>query len=265
MMPDVFAAANHNDMLKAGTLVVSRVSSPLATWIWLIILLTIHLGTNYAAVRAVKMRTLNRQRANLVLSTLMDDDRVLTPEQVSSDERIFERDGILRWKGSQPLGHAVIGVSVRQLLASMNGPRSSKHLRGSFAHLNGLFRGEDYILWYDLGRREGLILLQGTATARTQLKAWAHGLLVARQVGLRNSLPDNKSLQVEPSSATLDVLGETLKFLNGRFEKDVQRIQTAGWDVDTSALVTRPGYRLAKSDRGATEHHRFGPKEVKVA
>lgn len=261
-MSDLFAAANRNDMPKAGTLVVSRVSSPLATWTWLIILLAIHLGTNYAAVRAVKMRTLNRQRANMVLSTLIDDDRVLAPEQVSRDERIFERDGVLRWNGSRPLGHAVIGVSVRLLLASMDGPRSSNHLRPSFGRVNNLFRGEDYILWYDLTRREGFILLQGTATARTQLKAWAHGLLVARWVGLRHSSPGKKSLQVEPSLAIVDVLGETLKFLNGRFEQDVRRIQAAGWDVDTAALVTRPGYRLV---RGAMEQHRSGPKEVKVA
>ncbi|KAB8288866.1 hypothetical protein EYC80_010769 [Monilinia laxa] len=57
--------------MLVGTFVVSKISSQTATWIALITLLSIHLGTNYLAVRSVTMRTLNRQRANLVLSPFL--------------------------------------------------------------------------------------------------------------------------------------------------------------------------------------------------
>lgn len=47
---------------QAGSLVVSYVSSPLATWSCLVLLLSIHLAMNRAAVKSVSMHSLNRQR-----------------------------------------------------------------------------------------------------------------------------------------------------------------------------------------------------------
>src|ERR1700709_2496622 len=94
--------------MLVGSFVVSHISTPWATWTAMIALLAIHLGTNYLAVRAVSMRTLNRQRANLVFSALLEDHYTVgkehvkpfpTPEQISIQERVFERDGVLRWKG----------------------------------------------------------------------------------------------------------------------------------------------------------------------
>src|ERR1700753_1137715 len=101
--------------MLAGSLVVSYISSKWATWAAMIFLLAIHLGTNYLAVRAVCMQTLNRQRANLVFSSLLEQiasDKTTnrgaktlprlvypTPEEVRLQERVFERDGVLRWKG----------------------------------------------------------------------------------------------------------------------------------------------------------------------
>src|ERR1700709_848660 len=107
--------------MLVGSLVVSHISSQWATWTALIALLAIHLGTNYLAVKAVSMRTLNRQRANLVFSTFLEDSKSIhkeqslkalpTPEEISLRERIFERDGVLRWKGSEIIGYCEIGVS----------------------------------------------------------------------------------------------------------------------------------------------------------
>lgn len=119
--------------MQVGSLVVSHIASYTATWIALVTLLTVHLGMNYAAVRAVQMTSLNRQRANIVFSTLLDSDlpsaatdtaapgtaapettaattttptpeanypahwRICTPAQAAKQERIFERGGILKW------------------------------------------------------------------------------------------------------------------------------------------------------------------------
>lgn len=52
--------------MLAGSFVVSWVTTTLSTWAVMILLLAIHLETNRRAVRAVSMRTLNRQRASLV-------------------------------------------------------------------------------------------------------------------------------------------------------------------------------------------------------
>ncbi|TKA67954.1 hypothetical protein B0A49_07548 [Cryomyces minteri] len=99
--------------MLAGSLVVSWVSSPLATWSTLLLLLSIHLATNHAAVRAVSMRTLNRQRANLVFSHLIEDDEVLTPEEVSKKERIFDWDGVLKaWACAIGMLHGASSLTV---------------------------------------------------------------------------------------------------------------------------------------------------------
>ena len=100
--------------MLAGSLVVSYISSQWATWTAMIALLAIHLSMNYLAVRSVSMRTLNRQRANLVFSNYLDqliefDGQTKgsgnitfpSPEEISIQEKIFARDGVICWKGGQ--------------------------------------------------------------------------------------------------------------------------------------------------------------------
>ena len=75
--------------MLVGSVVVSWVTTPIATWTTLILLLSIHLETNRRAVRAVKLRTMNRQRATLVYHYLRRS-HVPTPAEVAKQERIFE-------------------------------------------------------------------------------------------------------------------------------------------------------------------------------
>lgn len=127
-------------------MVVSHVTGFTTTWACLFTLLALHLSLNYAAVRSVQMTSLNRQRANIVLSALFDSDtdidltasskqskteskserdtsknsnswKCLTPAQVASHERIFHRGDALQWTSlSQDtntyLGSAEIGISL---------------------------------------------------------------------------------------------------------------------------------------------------------
>jgi len=129
--------------MLAGSLVVSYVTSRSATWSTLLFLLSIHLWTNYKAVRAVRMRTLNRQRANIVFSSYLQslsdggpykemrkywpktgqrverEDmkcQLPSPREVSIKERIFELDGVMRWHGSIIMGHCVLGVPLKDIL-----------------------------------------------------------------------------------------------------------------------------------------------------
>ncbi|KAJ5625951.1 hypothetical protein N7510_002260 [Penicillium lagena] len=124
--------------MLVGSLVVSHVTRLGTTWAALLFLLGLHLSMNYAAVRAVQMTSLNRQRANIVFSTLLSSDpdlsiealrsgsssktqekkkrvsrsssskatlekwRLLTPAEVASQERIFPKDGALEWISYQP-------------------------------------------------------------------------------------------------------------------------------------------------------------------
>ncbi|KAL4990539.1 vitamin B6 photo-protection and homoeostasis-domain-containing protein [Aspergillus falconensis] len=119
--------------MLVGSLVVSHITSITATWFTLVFLLSMHLSLNYAAVRSVQMTTLNRQRANIVFSTLLSSDpdltdflssinckderqpilkqqeqghqnprytKPLTPAQVAKQERIFAAGAALKWYSS---------------------------------------------------------------------------------------------------------------------------------------------------------------------
>ncbi|KAL4975743.1 vitamin B6 photo-protection and homoeostasis-domain-containing protein [Aspergillus desertorum] len=119
--------------MLVGSLVVPHITGFTATWLTLVFLLSMHLSLNYAAVRSVQMTTLNRQRANIVFSTILSSDpdvadlvvstnckddgqpspeqeehghqnlryrKTLTPAQVAKQERIFSSGATLKWYSS---------------------------------------------------------------------------------------------------------------------------------------------------------------------
>ncbi|OAL70645.1 hypothetical protein A7D00_4973 [Trichophyton violaceum] len=251
--------------MLVGSVVVSYITSPLETWIALIFLLIVHLGTNHAAVRAVKMTTLNRQRANIVFSYLFEDDRVLTPAEASEEERIFERDGVLRWnaESSGILGTCQIGTSLEQLLlllpeqadrggALETGQTSSTTMNTStnLTALLELFREEEYILYFDPLSRRGAIVLKAGATAKAQLKAWSHALLVSRHLAGKNSTAtcrhekQDDQGELSPSVSVLSILRDTLQEHTRTFKGRVKRLEHAGWKTDVASLETKPGRRV---------------------
>ncbi|KAI0502871.1 vitamin B6 photo-protection and homoeostasis-domain-containing protein [Xylaria bambusicola] len=78
--------------MLVGSVFVRFVQSRLAVWLWTATLVGLHLWTNYQAVRSVQMRTLNKQRATIIITEFLRSGLVLRPDQVAIKERI------LRWK-----------------------------------------------------------------------------------------------------------------------------------------------------------------------
>jgi hypothetical protein len=227
--------------------VVSWISTPITTWSVLIALLSIHLATNYAAVKAVSMRSLNRQRTNIVFSNILQHGSVLSPTDVSQCERIFEQDGVLRWVDNRIIGHCKIGVPLEVLLGHMG----QRHKRtGSLdlhtinlSDLIGVFVNEAYILWFTDVDYEALIVLKDGCTPIDQLKAWTHALLLARR--LQSQLPKDK-LKNDDASSPQGRLGEmrrTLTEANEVFAEYITILGQSGWDLDVAALETRVGVR----------------------
>lgn len=221
------------------------VSSKTATWSTLILLLAVHLATNHAAVRAVTMRSLNRQRANIVFSTLVGSEIILTPQQVSDRERIFEADGVLRWGTRQKLGYCRIGVKMQDLLKNVG---SADTASGSFQHLTtdlsdllNLFHREKYLLWYDSDTSMATAVIRQGATPIDLLKAWTHALLIARHVKLFGA----QSLKARSQASTLSTLHKTLIHTQHLFEKNTALLREAGWDLGIAAIETRSGNRIA--------------------
>ena len=234
-------------------MICSAVSSRSSTWTALIGLLSVHLGTNYLAVKAVTMKTLNRQRANLLFSMYLShieeyddfknigsgEQRFLAPSDISPLERIFERDGILRWKGGKAIGFCEIGVPVTRILDIISKSRASHgtYLEAEpiFTRLLEEFANDDYIIWYDEKSKTFLVSLKAASTALTQLHSWMHVLLLAHR------LQKLSYAKLELLSIIAEIRN-TLKPLSLQVLED--QLQKAGWDTELGALETKSGTRI---------------------
>jgi hypothetical protein len=248
--------------MLAGSLVVGHITTKWATWTSMICLLAIHLGTNYMAVRAVSMRTLNRQRANILFSRLFFDlDHrlvingttqtnippltILNPQEVSIQERIFERDGILRhWPFKKGIGYCEIGVSLKDILKLFDqtsaGPANpSSPPISDFYKLLEIYQDDEYIMMWNQGPLEEqrfLIAVKEGAGNHTLLSAWMHALYHAEWWSLHR--PEGETL--------IEALQRTKLYLQQVQERYnlFEELQKAGWDIDTGALETKSGTRL---------------------
>jgi Vitamin B6 photo-protection and homoeostasis len=229
--------------LQAGSFVVSRVTTQIATWSLLLILLAIHLSTNYLAVSAVAMTSLNRQRANLVYSQFRAKGVVQTPAQVAKLERIFTAGSSLHGIGRVPLGACEIGVRVDRLfqVSSANGL-----VTPSTRRIMKAFSGEKYILCFStrsghVSTYQGysIFLVKGS-TPSDHLKAWIHAMELAHLVN------EEGPLQVH-SDHSVDLLVGSLRKVNNIFPALWQELTKAGWNVENPALLTRPSYRISRA------------------
>ncbi|KAL9047035.1 MAG: hypothetical protein Q9214_000290 [Letrouitia sp. 1 TL-2023] len=200
---------------------------------------------NHAAVRAVSMRTLNRQRANIVLSAYLDDEKVLTPKEVSARERIFEWDGILRWKDSTPIARAEIGHSFHDLIRGLAPPHSitgsRRDTEAKLAKLIRLYNGEDFLVQYSLAPGVALIILKEGAGSMAQLKAWALALWVAHR---HHRTGRDYATGASSAEAILDLHRTTLEDLSHRWADCIERLAAAGWDLNADSLETGSGSRI---------------------
>lgn len=230
--------------MLVGTLVVQWVTSPLATWTAMVLLLSIHLETNRRAVRAVSMQTLNRQRASIVYQHLRSG-RVPSPREVSQEEHIFEQPGVLRNSQGSVLGVCQLGSSMASFLQTF-GPAhpQTKATNVPSTALTKLLRPFDdakYLMWYDplsISKKiEVNIALKQGATPLDQLTAWWHAMALAEIVHAP------QDLDVSEKGATL--LERSMATTSELVAKHEKALRQQGWDLDTGALETGSNPRLA--------------------
>lgn len=165
----------------------------------------------------------------------------MTPDEVSSHERIFEWDGVLRWRGSLPFAKARIGVTLHSLLKTL-GPA---HLvTGAICdadlileRLVKIYSHEGFLVWYDSPKRTAYIVLKCQASAKAQLKAWALALWVAHRFRKQYATGAN-------TENLLQLLEITLRDISNQWDDSIERIRAAGWDIDVANLETSSGSRI---------------------
>jgi hypothetical protein len=232
--------------MLVGSVVVQWVTSPFATWTTLILLLSIHLETNRRAVRAVSMRTLNRQRANFVYHHLRAG-HVPSPKEVSMQERIFESPGVLRSSSGEALGSCQMGASMSSFLQTLASPHpatKSTTIPGTaLTKLLKPFQKANYLMWYEplsISRKVDVhIALKKDATPLDQLSAWWHAMALADV-----SHPRDKSSGEGMKSESSTLLERSMASSSALVAKHESALRELGWDLDTGALETGSNPRL---------------------
>ncbi|KAF2155593.1 DUF647-domain-containing protein [Myriangium duriaei CBS 260.36] len=246
--------------MLAGSAVVSFIRNPVPTWIALLVLLAAHLFLNYRAVRAVRLRTLNRQRACIIFTSWVGRSRIPNPAEVASHERIFERDGVVRDPSGLVIGHCMIGVGfeeyIRRSSGSMSEGRTYNVDRGLLAAAGERGARHGFLLHVDGATRHCWIALAKDCTVEQQVRAWFTAcrtlqLLNDRTWMSRQSATDEKTALSERDSSSqapaVQATKEAEEFVTATFGRLWHELPRAGWDVKTAALETRRSTRFALS------------------
>jgi hypothetical protein len=250
--------------LLVGSAVVTHVVSRPATWGVLVFLLGVHLETNRRAVRAVRMRVMNRQRATLVWHHLRKG-RVPTLEEIAREERIFERDGVLRAEDGAVVGHCAVGVSLGRLTRALSSPDVGSRtitgaVRTSGMHLSTIlevYTDSPYVLWSSNGhltssppplprpQQQLLIVLKKHASKRDVLVAWWQALAICCPSEKPPSSLADKQQQQQQQHTDLDILQTTRREALSLLKKYEEPLKQKGWDLDGSVLETVAGTRIS--------------------
>ncbi|KAH6637361.1 vitamin B6 photo-protection and homoeostasis-domain-containing protein [Chaetomium tenue] len=214
--------------MLVGSLVVKMVEDKQVVWMLMVVLAGVHLAMNYHAVRAVKMRSLNRQRATLVFREWLDHGTVLTPEQVSHRESILRKGrGNLASKSGDYTGFCDFGT-----YGDLMGWNPKGYHRYDF-ETSTYFMG----IWHRGGYFYMRIALkEGT---KTPLSAWFDA--VNHAYHFDSALKDGLQSHYE-NEMPLGYVSEEQK------QTIFTAMTTAGWDLEVNALETRLPVRVRAGD-----------------
>jgi len=225
--------------LLLGFVLLPYINTTWATQTLLTFLLVGHLGANFAAVRGLTMRTLNRQRACIAWSNFRalergyGDQDSLHPERISRDERILVSPSRIRDGNSGTIiGRCTIGCSLTSLLrADMNTP-VGRFGELSIHELVDLFRDEKYALWCRRKSRyrspDISIALKAGHTPRDHLRGWLHACEIARLMAT-----DGKPT----GGGEIHYIRAAHQEVDGLFEKFTNVMRHHGWKIDEGTLV----------------------------
>lgn len=265
--------------ILVGSLVVKVVQDRGVVWALMVGLLGVHLLMNYWAVRAVRCRTLNRQRATVVVRGWLEWGRVLGPEEVARMESILQLPSLMGllgmgWvfgggtrggrggsgkggfgfgkmtsKSGEYTGYCEFGTygDVKALAApAWKGGGYHRYEFETDGYFMGIcHRGGNFIMRIALKEEHGKPMSDtsasaSTASANSPLEAWFDA--VSHAYHFDSALKDGLESHYENE---VPLLGYTSEEQKGTV---FAALAAAGWDLETNALETRSPVRVRVGD-----------------
>ncbi|EIN09022.1 DUF647-domain-containing protein [Punctularia strigosozonata HHB-11173 SS5] len=227
--------------LLSGTILLSYIGTPGATYAALCALLGAHLALNYLAVRAVAMRTLTRQRASIAWRVWMERGAgaAPTPEEVAEREGLLADPTLIADGTGRRLGRCSFGGARSQGFIATTGKDSA------MVSTSRLIEAARY--WLLIDSKPGsiptaTILLKRVYGPEDLLKAWVHALRAVQdrraesslQSGARGPQTFNHGHGPDSAGHTDHDEGNDSERL---FERFAARMRDAGWRVDDGLLL----------------------------
>ncbi|XP_066980553.1 LOW QUALITY PROTEIN: RUS family member 1 [Macrobrachium rosenbergii] len=143
-------------------------SSPLFTWVTFVVCVFFHLLTNYLAVRAVKMESLNRPRLLYILSTWFSKSSIPGIEETNLSEPLFSGPAFI--PDYFPFGFRLsLGCSFYEVIER----NMEKIDRGNyFTSTLEVFRQEKFMVIGDLSKRHLYIVYRKDISPQEELEAF---------------------------------------------------------------------------------------------
>ncbi|KAK3490095.1 vitamin B6 photo-protection and homoeostasis-domain-containing protein [Neurospora crassa] len=246
--------------MLVGSLVVKVVQDRLVVWVLMVGLLGVHLLMNYRGVRCVRLRTLNRQRATMVVREWLETGRVLGPEEVSKRESILQLRigwgwgrgggwtgfGRMASKSGEYTGTCEFGTygDVKALAGWKGGYHSYEfETEGYFmgiCHRGGNFRMRIALKEEGDEEEEEGKKMGSSARGNSPLEAWFDA--VNHAYHFDSALKDGLESHYENE---VPLLGYTSEEQKGTV---FAALAAAGWDLETNALETRSPVRVRVGD-----------------
>ncbi|KEZ44710.1 Uncharacterized protein SAPIO_CDS2795 [Scedosporium apiospermum] len=241
--------------LIAGTLVVKLVQDRTAVFFLMVALVLGHLYVNYLGVRAVTLRTLNRQRATIIFSHWMRHSSVLSPAEVS------ERENILTWS---PIISNFTGRKKAIVLFAKN---YYEFKDGGHPDIWFLQR-PTFLITVRYIEKSGLFRVKIMLTYRAEpidaVKAWFLAMEMIWDLPADGKLMDYEGWELAVPNVDPDVETDvdtddgaeseySNHILNFNHPLLFKKLEAAGWDLGTSSMETGNPVRIKITRRKGNE------------
>lgn len=209
----------------------------------LALLVCAHILLNYAAVRGVVLRSLNRQRAGLLWRTYrLGGLPYAVPRRLAALERIFASPSVLLHSNSRNrkvAGHCYVGSPLSAILPAAHGHSSAPQARWAtestpetLLDLFDLFSSANYVVWFGATPSpspELHVVLKDGHGVQDHLKAWVLATELASLAEVANGHAD-RSLE-----ELMDALQQAMLAVDELFPQFLQGMREVGWDLDAAA------------------------------
>ncbi|KAI0088999.1 vitamin B6 photo-protection and homoeostasis-domain-containing protein [Irpex rosettiformis] len=241
--------------MLCGSALMPYVTDAWTTYTLLATLLVAHILLNYAAVRGVVLRSLNRQRAGLLWSAYRRDPSnllLLTPSSIAQKERIFSEPSELYDSSRLPerrevTGYCQVGAPLSSILLGTQswfkfGPNDPAKWTDNLTSAQILtlldtFSSENFIVWLsrDIHPKSNPLLhiiLKEGHTSSDHLKAWTLATEFSSRIAHSPLKIGTHRHRFDDLLETLQSAKETVDELYPGF---CEAIKKEGWDLGAAA------------------------------